>query len=161
MEKNVLNVALSCRSGRAARYTFSHNLCSLTSSSPIVQIFGSVPSEQRRKMFTICKLGGTQKKGALKCQSFAMKSFKGEGKSKVTNGMSATPAFSGGFINKLYFSRTAWPRQKYQLKYLWLAWAAWHLWTERSGLLYPNMASHPAFIDKMRLPWWPTLLFTS
>lgn len=160
MEKNVLNVALSCGSGRAARYTFSHNLRSLTSSSPIVQIFGSVPSEQRRKMFTICKLGGTQKKrGALKCQSFGMKSFKGEGKSKVTNGMSATPAFSGGFINNLYFSRTAWPRQKYQLKYLWLAWAAWYLWTERSGLLYPNMASHPAFIDKMRLPWWPTLLF--
>lgn len=48
---------------------------------------------------------------ALKRQSFGMKSFKGEGKSKVTNGMSATPAFSGGFINKLYFSRTAWPRQ--------------------------------------------------
>lgn len=59
--------------------------------------------------------------GALKCQSFGMKSFKGEGKSKVTNGMSATPAFSRGFINNLYFSRTAWPRQKYQLKYLWLA----------------------------------------
>lgn len=56
-------------------------------------------------------------RGALKCQSFGMKSFKGEGKSKVTNGMSATPAFSGGFINKLYFSRTAWPRHKCQLKY--------------------------------------------
>lgn len=45
-----------------------------------------------------------------------MKSFKGEGKSKVTNGMSATPAFSGGFINNLYFSRTVWPRQKVPAK---------------------------------------------
>lgn len=51
--------------------------------------------------------GGREAGRALKCQSFGMKSFQGEGKSKVANGMSATPAFRGGFINKLSFSRTA------------------------------------------------------